>query len=305
MRARFALPTLTLTLALVAALLPGVAQAHGKPECHPEVGRAVADPIVNHLQPASAHEHIFFGAKVISGHTPAQINALSYTEVSGQPTSCENVDDSAMYWAPTIYDNGQPLPIRRMIAYYRTFDYQKQGPAEPFPPGLQAVVRVTSWTCGQSSSRPGPFRSPQEAACHTAGGSVALTAHVDVPPCWDGQLNPKDGAGNTADFSNLHSVTNHLAYTSTGPGRHNGVCPAGFAHKLPGLRMTIGFVKPTSANLTSSDGGSDFRDYHADFWNTWVQTGGVHGGQVGFVQHCIVEAAPDHHSGANIEVCGF
>jgi hypothetical protein len=56
--------------------------------------------------------------------------------------------------------------------------------------------------------------------------------------------------------------------------------------------------------VTASHGGTDYQNYRADFWNTWRESAGTHGGLAGMVTTCINTAASSHHSGTNVSICG-
>lgn len=191
---------------------------------------------------------------------------------------------------------GKPVPINAMIGYYRSFDHQKTGVAEPFPADMRLVagdpratapqsVKRVNWSCNQNSSRRGPYTDAVAANCAAATGTVHLTAHIDFPSCWDGKMNDHSVTGNTADYSDAGGVVNHLAFAS------GSQCPTGFPRKLPELRMTINWKYQGNGKdiILSSDRPTDpaGRTLHGDFWNTWVQTGGTNGGMVEMVKKCV------------------
>nr|MBA2427632.1 DUF1996 domain-containing protein [Actinomycetota bacterium] len=191
------------------------------------------------------------------------------------------------YWYPTLLKNGQPLPTFRAIAYYRNWDF---GPTRhdtgtgnnAYPADMRVVAgdvdapgggAHVQWNCNQASSRPGPFRDPIEAACDKARGTtVNLGVHINFPTCWTGVLNDHNKRGNTADFHGAASrpVKNQLAYVT------KAGCPAGFPHKLPQLRLALQWdYRGNGRDLTLSSSAHDGVPFnmHADFWNTWVQSG--------------------------------
>jgi hypothetical protein len=199
------------------------------------------------------------------------------------------------------------VDAKRILAYYRSFDHKTTGVAEPIPADLRVVAGSATqpanvpldktrinWTCDERSSRTGPYASIDEANCGAATGTVYLTAHIDFPTCWDGQYSPR-GSGDTRD--NVH-----LTYAVGKPAK----CPAGFDHKLAELRETVKWGNGTAAvwrtgsvalesDIDAREAGNPVasgQTMHADFWNTWVQTGGVHGGMVGMVTSCINNARP-------------
>jgi hypothetical protein len=314
-RARvFTLSTLGMLTVLVLGPA-GQASAHAKIECHNGVANGIvartdADPIVLHDLPDSTHNHAFWGSVSLQGLTVAQINGLEYSDVVGTGTSCENVDDSALYWAPTVYRDGSPASVHRLLAYYRgTNNRDKDISTKPYPADARMLSRVTNWTCGASSSRPGPFTTPQQADCGAATGPVNLTAHVDFPNCYSGTLNSHAITGMTADYSDLNSVTNRFTFAGGKKFARDAACPSTHPNRVPSLRLAIAWGDNTAAywrgrTVTSSHGGADFQNYHADFWNAWRQSAGTHGGLAGMVTTCINTAASSHHSGANVSICG-
>ena len=287
----------SLGLLIPTAVVVAPADALMKAKCKPEVGRGNFDPIVHQGLPPQAHNHTFFANKKLL--TMAAPNNADYNDLVGADTTCQNIDDTAAYWIPTLLykKTGKPVPINAFIAYYRSFDHKKAGVADPIPPDMRMVAgnagatspqskKTVNWTCNQNSSRRGPFTSPAEANCAAATGTVKLTTHIDFPTCWDGKLNDHTVKGNTADFSGTHkNINQHLAYAK----RSN--CPAGFPHKLTELRITVNWKYAGNGKdvMLSSDppNGPYGLTMHADFWNTWVQTGGKHGGMVGMVKECV------------------
>jgi len=282
---------LTLTFARVGPVLvtPRPAHAHAKVRCRPETGRRRADPIVfNRVPGPTGHLHTYLANRRLPKRN--RPNFSTYADMVGKPTTCGLRKDSAAYWFPTLLRGGEPVRVLRFIAYYRS--WKLKGLAGPstgsgniaYPRDARMIAgnmdapgggRHVTWNCNQASTRPGPYEDPIEAACHTARlagstGKVLLGAHVDFPTCWSGRSNDHAAAGNTADFSGSHDVDQQYAY----PVRtSNGFvsCPNGFPHRVPWLRMTISWdYRGRGRNLKLSSGGFSM---HADFWNTWVQSG--------------------------------
>lgn len=265
---------LWITVAILAAVLfvnPATANAALKVECKPSVGFANADPIVGHNSKApSEHTHEFFGNGTLLRLANPQ--AATYDQLVGQPSVCSQVGDSAVYWAPALLANGQPLHAARFSAYYRAYNQQDVGEAQAFPADLRMVTGQYDWSCGQYSNTVQKSAIPD---CSKATGKVIyLTVRYTFPSCWDGKLNSHTTAGDTTDYA-PSGMTNHLAFY--GKGR---TCPAGFPIKLPQLRETISWGDGTAAywqgkaglRLASDmDGTSAGSSSHADFWNTWQQ----------------------------------
>ena len=60
------------------------------------------DPIVHPGMTGMSHSHDFFGNRL----TDADSTAAS---LLGGPTTCNKQSDTAAYWAPTLFDHGQPV----------------------------------------------------------------------------------------------------------------------------------------------------------------------------------------------------
>jgi hypothetical protein len=279
MRTKFL--ALLAVLALIATTIIGMAspaQALAKVKCDtdgtPTVSVGNYDPIVNHNQAASMHEHQFFGNKAWLGLTNP--NAANYADLVGKANNCRKVlglsysADSAGYWIPTLrYKAGSPkagqlIPAQQFTAYYRSFDFNTFGAGRAFPADTRLIGTKYNWSCGQFGGV-----APQQTIPDCTGLSgkpgYTLTAHIDFPSCWNGVLpnhKPED-VGNTSDNANY-------AYTV------RKVCPAGFPIKMTTLRETIQFPyvgNGTDVELSSDEhaGKTDGASLHADFWNTWMQ----------------------------------
>lgn len=282
---RRSLLALLACLGLVVALLSSATSAHalGKVKCDvdgtPTITVGNFDPIVNHDGTGSAHEHQFFGNKAwLSLPNP---DAANYTDLNDQANNCRKVlglstsADSAGYWTPTLRyisgpKAGQLIPAQQFTAYYRPttgVGGPSFGPALPFPADTRLVSDAThyNWSCGQHSTvKPEPYIPNCTGSTGAAGNT--LTAHIDLPSCWDGVLpNHQPGdVGDTRDNAHYRYAVKH-------------VCPAGFTHGVTALRETIQF--PYTGNGSdvglSSDpmmGVTGGRSLHADFWNAWNQT---------------------------------
>src|SRR5437867_1760661 len=92
-------------VASLALLLPAVinappASALMKAHCKPEVGRGNFDPVVHHGMMPMSHNHTFFAnTKLLTLPDP---NSATYSQLAGAGTTCQNPDDTASYWIPTL-----------------------------------------------------------------------------------------------------------------------------------------------------------------------------------------------------------
>lgn len=286
MRLRITLSMLAVVAAL-AALAPSSAQALGKVKCDEKMEPAVAigqyDPIVNHNQAKSMHEHQFFGN--IAWHSLANPNAANYSDLAGRDNNCRNVmglpysADSAGYWVPTLrYTSGpkagQLVPAKQFTAYYRAYNGATFGEGMPFPKDVRLVATddagkgAHGWNCGQFSQQAkaeGTVNYIPNCTGEDGSPGNTLTAHINFPSCWDG-VAPNHSASEVGDTRD----NAHWAYPSS-----KGVCPAGFPKKVVQLRETIQFAYTGDGTdvALSSDHPGDLpgESMHADFWNTWMQ----------------------------------
>jgi Domain of unknown function (DUF1996) len=223
------------------------------------------DPIVWPGRPGYSHDHTFVG----NGST----NAFSTLRtLEGKRTSCTPAADTAAYWAPTLYVDGQPLAPVGATLYYRRLTV---GKVRPFPAGLEMVAgnsravqpqshSVTYWDCGvlktnfygvdQRELAPAttPARSSSIPACPV---KTQLQLHVNFPECWDGKH---------LDSPNHKS---HVAYATAGR------CPASHPVALPALSLVYKFPAAvvTSAHTVILSSGGQFSG-HADFINSWQES---------------------------------
>lgn len=233
------------------------------------------DPIMEHNEPASPHQHQFFGNKgwLTNLDDP---NAANYDDMAGQPTTCRVGSDTAGYWTPTLrYKVGTPkagelIPVQQFTAYYRPFTGSgtQTGPGIAYPADTRLVSFAGhyNWNCGQySGARSAPGSSIPDCTGLSGKPGNTLTAHIDFPSCWDGVApeHASDAVGDTSD--NVH-------YTY--PVKKS--CPAAFPVQTVQLRVTLQFayVGPGNDVELSADGTlgvDDGQALHADFFNAWDQ----------------------------------
>lgn len=213
---------------------------------------AQVDPIVapGVAVTLSDHEHDFFAARSVS--SDSTIDSMHFGG-----TTCPLSVDTAGYWIPSLYKNGQKVEPLYAFIYYRA---PQDVAVTPFPADLRIIAGgdtrtppapsrpqlSLSWACSDSS----PFFS-RPSNC----GSRKIKAHIHFPECWDGV---------NLDSANHRS---HLAYAS---GR---TCPSTHPVLLPrlSLHITYGIQNGTGATLSSDHAAPGGTQLHADFWNTWNQ----------------------------------
>lgn len=208
------------------------------------------DPIVFPERPGRSHEHTFFGnVSTDSDSTPQSL--------AGAATTCSRSEDTAAYWAPTLYVAGKPVEPDDAKIYYRRRTLQR---VRSFPAGLEMIggnstattpqsQRITYWDCGENQHG----RFPPTSAIPTCTGGKNLSLHVRFPDCWNGR--------------NLDSVDHksHVAYSTAGR------CPASHPVALPSIDLIVRYPIAPGADAELASGGQF--SGHADFINAWQQDG--------------------------------
>ena len=211
--------------------------------------RAADDPIVFFGKPGASHDHSFVGNTGTNASS-----TLDTLLASG--TTCQRPADTAAYWMPTLYVDGQPVTPNHAQIYYRRSTKRH---VEAFPPGFRMIagdakatspqpLRLTFWNCGVAG---GIARSSTVPTCPDARAR-GLRLHVTFPSCWDGK--------------NLDSASHaaHVAYPVAGR------CPAKFAHALPQISLIYRYPVTGAGTVTLASGGQ--LSAHADFFNAWRQS---------------------------------
>jgi hypothetical protein len=210
--------------------------------------RAPDDPIVFFGQPGASHDHSFVGNRT----TSASSNLASLLAAG---TTCHRPGDTAAYWMPTLYVNGNRVPPAHAQIYYRR---RTLADVEAFPPGFRMIAgdaketspqarRVTFWNCGVLSGMEPSSTIP---TCPN-GRRNSLRLHITFPSCWDG--------------ANLDSADHqsHVAYPMRGRG------PSSYPHALP--QISLIFRYPSTGGPSSSLASGGQFSAHADFFNAWNQ----------------------------------
>jgi hypothetical protein len=206
------------------------------------------DPIVHPGEAGASHQHEFFGNTTTDADS-------TYATLQAGGTTCRIAGDTAAYWVPTLYVDGQRVAPIRVNAYY----LRGRGPGRtvPFPAGLKVIAgngeatsaqstTVTGWKCSGIELRP---LSADPVACPAGRHEVLV---IRFPDCWNG----KDL--DSADHKR------HLAY------RIGRACPAGFPVRVPRLSLNIHYDLESVDDLSLASGS--IYSSHADFFNAWDQT---------------------------------
>lgn len=208
---------------------------------------ATADPIVHPGVEGAGHLHAFFGSTLTAADS-------TLDELVAGPSTCGNQRDTAAYWAPALFSDGEPVEPLDSRAYYRAGEGVDPTTVEAYPPGLKLLAgdpaaqtpqspAVVGWTCNAGADR---LAQPPDCPI-----DATLRVILTFPDCWDGERT--DSPDHRA----------HAAYSS------GGACPDTHPVAIPQLQFAIDYPALGPETLTLSSG--DVLGAHADFWNTWDQ----------------------------------
>ena len=208
---------------------------------------AMDDPIVHPGAPGASHQHEFFGNATTDANS-------TYANLRGQATTCRIAADTAAYWVPSLYADGQRVAPLKVNAYY--LRGRSRGRIVPFPAGLKVIAgnsratvaqstAITGWRCAGVTAQ---ALSSDPIACPAGSDNVLV---IRFPECWN---------GHDLDSADHQS---HLAY------QVGGVCPAGFPVRVPRLSLNVHYHLPAVTGLTFASGS--IYSGHADFFNAWNQ----------------------------------
>ena len=203
------------------------------------------DPIVWPGAPGRSHNHTFIGNN--SADAFSTVESLSEGD-----TNCQLKQDKASYWAPTLFDHGEPVAPYKADAYYRPGLLVDPTTIEPYPLGLKMIagdhtepeqpLDVARWSCGTGS--------PRQATAPECEGKVTLRLEVIFPDCWNGKdLDSED----------------HKSHMATSSG---GECPESHPVPVPQLMLALSYpIRGPGHDLKLASG--DTGTAHADFFNAW------------------------------------
>jgi hypothetical protein len=231
------------------------------------------DPIVYPGQPGASHLHDFVGNATTDANS-------TYSSLLGQPTTCGAPADTAAYWMPAMW-----IGQTRYVPKYARAYYSRDAPAGvkvvAFPANTQIVAGdktrttpspgIVSFSCGASTpgDSPSSGQAPYDCKSRLGGDDShdGLVGRVLFPHCWDGVGNQQ------ADF---------MGYTATCPlgWKYVPRIRLGFHYFACGANATIWpigqMTPPPTAGVTtfgSMPGMLPWTAFHADFFNSWNQSG--------------------------------
>jgi hypothetical protein len=205
------------------------------------------DPIVHPDIPGASHQHDFFANDTTNASS-------TFDSMKAGGSTCKNQGDTAGYWVPSLFKDGNRVEPSFISAYYLPRNLAPES-IQPFPAGLKMVagdamatgaqpLRQVFWNCMDDSAPP----SSSAPLCASPG----LKLHVRFPNCWDGlDLDSADHKS-------------HMAYSV------GAACPADHPVAVPGLQVNVVYPIQGGEGITLAS-GSQFSG-HADFFNTWDQT---------------------------------
>lgn len=204
--------------------------------------RAPDDPIVFPNQPGYSHDHTFFGSTVTSA-------ASTPDSLRGTRTTCNRVEDTAAYWAPTLLVDDKAVAALDAAVYYRRTTI---APVKPFPANLVMIAgdshsmtpqstRIVYWNCD--------LHAVDISTAPPNCGNRSLRLHVVFPECWDG--THLDSADHKSQ----------MAYAT------DGVCPSTHPVAVPQIVLNIRYPVNGAGHVEVASMGP--YSGHADFVNSW------------------------------------
>jgi hypothetical protein len=226
--------------------------------------RAPDDPIVHPGHPGASHSHEFFGSVATDADSTGPA-------LRGTTTTCEDTEDTAAYWVPTLSVHGVPVAPTFARAYYRATPGADVRDVTAPPLGLAMIAgdpdagaapddghghhhggASTSdptgdagWGCGL---RPRRLHAEPPTDCTDPS---PLTLRLRFPDCWDGErLDTED----------------HRSHVAASV---DGVCPATHPVLMTQLQVSISWpvTGPDAGGVTLSSGA--VAGAHGDFLNGW------------------------------------
>jgi hypothetical protein len=295
----------TLLALIVLAACAGPASADSSPNSFKTIctvaGVGTFDPIKFPGQGNVGHQHEFFGQMPTPSSTGFTLKTKGRgADGTGLHTSCEDKEDTAAYWVPTLYFNGARVAPKMMVVYYRRardlrdsngVEFNK---ARVFPTDFRFIAGdhdavspqprdVTTFKCANHTKV-----LPYPGGCLTSA-EKGLASHVFFPACWTGRART--------------TYMDDLAYVV--PPVAAQICPVGYGAAVARLELGVHYgpqppdcraaLVPGCGTYTLSSGS--IYGYHADFLNGW-QTGSRFGTLDTLMRQCV--NVPDGAPGCGV-----
>lgn len=259
--------------------------------------RAADDPIVFPDQPGASHSHDFFGSAAADASSTG-------ASLQGTATTCEDTEDTASYWTPTLSVDGEPVDPTFLRAYYRARPGVAVADVTAPPLGLAMIAGdparggdahgehgdhgATSSSTTEATGAPAPTEHDHGDMDHGAmdHGSTAPTAEDEATAeaGWGCGLRPRAfHVEPPTDCTDASPLTLRLRYPDCWDGENldspdhrshvarsvDGDCPA--SHPVLMTELQVSIVWPVTgdeaAGVTLSSGG--VAGAHGDFLNGW------------------------------------
>ena len=264
-------------------------------------GVGTFDPITFPGQSNAGHQHEFFGQMPTPSSTGFTLKSKGRgPDGTGLHTTCEDREDTAAYWVPTLYFDGVRVPPKMLVVYYRRVRDMRDSngvefnKAKIFPTDFRFIAGdhdalspqpqdITTFKCSNHTKL-----LPYPGGCLTSA-EKSLTSHVFFPACWTGRARTTD--------------TDDLAYFV--PPVVDQICPPGYGAAVSKLELGVSYgpqrpdcraeLVPGCGTYTLSSGS--IYGYHADFLNGW-QTGSRYGTLDTLMRDCL--NVPDDTPGCGV-----
>ena len=211
--------------------------------------------------PGFSHDHTFVG----NVSTDAYSTARSLHKAK---TTCDRKKDTAAYWAPTLYDDGDPVDPYGAVVYYRRLTTRagarriptgsRSSPATRTPARRRAGASSSGTAASsrrRSTGRCARDSQPRRDAARRVEHAAALPARLEAPAARQlpGLLERQDGRQRRPQA--------HMAYS------RDGRCPRSHPVAVAGALARLPVPAARPASLALSSGG--VYSAHADFLNAW------------------------------------
>jgi len=239
--------------------------------------RAADDPIVLPGEPGASHSHEFFG----SAATDAASTGAS---LRGTATTCEDTEDTAAYWVPTLSVDGAPVDPTFVRAYYRAAPGADVRDVQPPPLGLAMIAGDPNrTTAGEEPEPADPAAAP---TTHHHGGATTTVPGADPTAAagWGCGLRPRRlHVEPPTDCTDPSPLTLRLRFPDCWDGDHldsedhrshvapsvDGTCPATHPVLLTQLQLSIVWPVTGADAAGASLSSGPVAGAHGDFLNGW------------------------------------
>ncbi len=240
--------------------------------------RAGDDPIVHPGVPGASHSHEFFGSVATDASSTGR-------SLRGTETTCEDAEDTAAYWVPTLSVDGVPVAPTMLRAYYRARRGVDVREVTPPPLGLAMISGDPARTGVGHDHAVTPTGDVPEGDDHHAAGGDEVGSAREVPDAeWGCGLRPRRlHAIPPLDCRGGSPLTLQLRFPDCWDGRNldspdhrshvarsvDGAGPASHPVLMTELQVSVSWpVGGAAAARAAIDSGA-VQGAHGDFLNGW------------------------------------